>query len=119
MIRVVLHDISSSGSTVFIEPTSVFDMNNEMNTLKIREGIEIERLDRIMDHCGSLAKVEGIGAGASFLLALGGIALTAVCPVAGPNIALFCLGGSLGCGAVTAGCGIVAAGAKIAKEIKK
>ena len=84
-----------------------------------KKGIEIEKLDRIMDNCGSLAKTQGIGAGASFLLALGGIALTAVCPVAGPSIALFCLGGGLGCSAVTAGCGIVAAGAKIAKEIKK
>ena len=31
-----VHDISSSGSTVFIEPTSIFDMNNEINTLKIK-----------------------------------------------------------------------------------
>ena len=35
-----VHGMSSSGSTVFIEPTSVFDMNNEINSLKIKENIE-------------------------------------------------------------------------------
>lgn len=39
-----VHGMSASGSTVFVEPTSVFDMNNEINTLKIRENIEIERI---------------------------------------------------------------------------
>ena len=39
-----VHGMSASGSTVFIEPTSVFDMNNEINTLKIRENIEIEKI---------------------------------------------------------------------------
>ena len=84
-----------------------------------KKGIEIEKLDNIIDRCGSVAKAEGIGAGAAFLLGLGGLALTVVCPVAGPIIAACCFSGSLGCGVATAGCGVVAAGAKIAKEIKK
>ena len=39
-----IHDISASGSTVFIEPTSIFDLNNEINTLKIKEAMEIEKI---------------------------------------------------------------------------
>ncbi len=39
-----IHDVSSSGSTVFIEPISVFDLNSEISNLKIEEEIEIERI---------------------------------------------------------------------------
>lgn len=43
-IKGFIHDISSSGSTVFIEPISVFELNNEMANLKIEEEIEIEKI---------------------------------------------------------------------------
>lgn len=39
-----VHDISSSGSTLFIEPISVFDLNNNINELKIQETIEIQKI---------------------------------------------------------------------------
>lgn len=39
-----VHDISSSGSTLFIEPISVFDLNNDINELKIQETIEIQKI---------------------------------------------------------------------------
>ena len=39
-----VHDISSSGSTLFIEPISVFDLNNDINELKISETIEIQKI---------------------------------------------------------------------------
>lgn len=39
-----IHDISSSGSTVFIEPISIFDLNNDLNNLKNDENIEIEKI---------------------------------------------------------------------------
>ncbi|MBQ2937756.1 MAG: endonuclease MutS2 [Clostridia bacterium] len=43
-IKGFVHDISSSGSTVFIEPISVFELNNELANLKIEENLEIERI---------------------------------------------------------------------------
>ncbi len=43
-IKGFVHDTSSSGSTVFIEPISVFEANNELANLKNEENIEIEKI---------------------------------------------------------------------------
>lgn len=43
-VKGFVHDMSSSGSTVFIEPIAVFDLNNELSNLQIEENIEIERI---------------------------------------------------------------------------
>lgn len=43
-IKGFVHDISNAGSTVFIEPISVFEMNNELNSLKREEELEIEKI---------------------------------------------------------------------------
>lgn len=43
-IKGFVHDISSSGSTVFIEPISVFELNNEIANLKNEENLEIEKI---------------------------------------------------------------------------
>ncbi len=43
-IKGFIHDVSSSGSTVFMEPISVFELNNEIANIKIEEDIEIERI---------------------------------------------------------------------------
>lgn len=40
----LIHDISASGSTVYIEPTSIFDLNNQINNIKLEENIEIEKI---------------------------------------------------------------------------
>lgn len=43
-VKGFVHDISNAGSTVFIEPIAVFEMNNELNKLKMEEELEIERV---------------------------------------------------------------------------
>ena len=43
-IKGFIHDISASGSTVFIEPMQVFELNNNLQTFKIEENIEIEHI---------------------------------------------------------------------------
>lgn len=39
-----VHDISATGATVFIEPMSVFELNNQISNLKSDEIIEIEKI---------------------------------------------------------------------------
>ena len=43
-IKGFVHDVSNAGSTVFIEPISVFEMNNELASLKVEEELEIEKI---------------------------------------------------------------------------
>ena len=43
-VKGFVHDMSSSGSTVFIEPIAVFDLNNELSNLHIEESLEIEKI---------------------------------------------------------------------------
>lgn len=65
----LVHDQSSSGATLFIEPISIVEMNNDLKELKLKEQAEIERiLTEITELIGE--KAEGIKINQNILINL-------------------------------------------------
>ena len=42
----IVHDMSASGATLYVEPLAVVDANNDLQTAKLAEEKEIERIYR-------------------------------------------------------------------------
>ncbi len=56
----LVHDVSSSGATVFIEPLSVVQANNELRELESKEKKEIERILRTLSAEAAAARAQTI-----------------------------------------------------------
>ena len=84
-IKGFVHDISSSGSTIFIEPIAVFELNNQLNNLKTDEQIEILRIleelsrkfmtitNELKSNVSLIGEIDFIFAKASFSKSINGI----------------------------------------------
>ena len=87
-----------------------------INELAKKNHIDIQTLDNVMDASLDIAKYESIAAGGGALLWIGGAALTCVCPIAGPLIAAFGLGATMGGGLSASVAGTVAGVSKLIKD---
>ncbi len=65
----IVHDQSSTGATLFIEPQAIVNLNNDMRELQIKEQAEIARILEMLSGMISL-QAEGIAANQEILIKL-------------------------------------------------
>lgn len=79
-IKGIVHDMSSSGATVFIEPMTIVNLNNELRELEIKEMEEIERIlemlsGLVLEEAQSIIMNQKILQNLDFIFAKGKLAL--------------------------------------------
>lgn len=91
-IKGFVHDVSASGSTIFVEPMAVFELNNSISNIKVEESIEIEKIlatlssllfdltAELSNDVYFLCKLDFIFAKASFSKSM-----NAICPIVNDN----------------------------------
>ena len=78
-------DVSSSGSTVYIEPAAIYELNNKINSIKIEESLEIEKIlnklssllmpiaENLENNYNLIAKIDFVFAKAKFSKSINGV----------------------------------------------
>lgn len=80
MVHGMVHDQSKAGSTFFIEPAAIVDLNNKLQELSVQEADEIERIlydlsSKAAEHAPSLLINQNNLTLLDFIFAKGGLAL--------------------------------------------
>lgn len=76
----ITHDTSATGSTLFIEPMPVVELNNKLAELKSEEKIEIDKIlaslsEQIAEHLDEVKETVGVLADLDFIFARAALAL--------------------------------------------